>query len=211
MSGCLSDMQIALLVAGKASPALRRALSEHLLNCDECRRLVAACIKAERRDPPLEAEEAEAGPITVGNEPPWIHEIVDLMAGAERPTVISGLLRRIIPLVWLPPDPAAAAPVLAAAPEIDRVAELPTLASADRHVLVHFRRRDLGGPLVAYVIREGTAEPGSVRLVLPDRGLSFPVGADGTVELVGVGVEELAGVRVQLEMSVQRPDEEPGS
>ncbi len=201
MSGCLTDMQITLLVAGKASPALCRVLGEHLLACEECRRLVAACVKAERLDPLVGAEEADAGPITVGNAPPWIRRVVEIAAGAQRPTVSSGTIRQIVPLEWLAADWPAEGVVLAAAPQIDQVAGLPTLASADRQVLVHFRRVEPGGPIVAYVIRQGESGTGGTQLVLPERGLSFPVGPQGTAELTGVDARDLVGVKVQLEMT----------
>jgi len=206
MADCLTDMQIALLVTGKASPALRGALSEHLLICDACRRLVAACVKSERTDSPSAVGEADAGPITVGNAPPWLHRVVEAVAGAKRQTVSPGTLRQIISLDWLVWDAAAEAPALAAAPQTDRIAGLPTLASPDRHLLVHFRRPDPDGPIVAYVIREVPMAQVSLRLVLPDRGLSFPVGEDGTANLAGVNAAELAGVKVQLEVGPLEPE-----
>ncbi len=200
MSACLTDMQIALLVTGKASPALRGALHEHLLICDACRRLVAACVKSERTDSLSEVGEADAGPFTVGHAPPWLRQIAETVARAERQTVPSGRVRQVLSLDWLVWDAAAEAPTLAAAPQTDRIPGLPTLASADRRLLVHFRRPDPDGPIVAYVIRETVAVLTDLRLVLTDRGLSFPVREDGSAELTGVGAEELAGMRVQIEM-----------
>jgi hypothetical protein len=200
-------MQIALLVTGKASPALRGALSEHLSICDECRRLVAACVKSNRTDLPSAVGEADAGPITVGHAPPWLRRVVEAVAGAKLPTVPSGTIRQIISLEWLVWDAAAEAPVLAAEPQTDRIAGLPTLASTDRQVLVHFRRPDADGPILAYVICQSVAKYAGLRLVLPERGLSFPVGADGKAELTGVTAEELVGVRVQLEMAPLPPGE----
>lgn len=206
MSECLTDMQIALLVAGRASRALRRVLNDHLLACDECRRLVAACVMAERLDSPSVDREADAGPVTVGNDPPWIRDIVETMAGAERPTVDSGTLRRIVTLEWLARDEGTEAPVLAAAPRTERIAGLPTLASADRQVLVHFRRPDPDGPIVAYVIRQGGEGPAGLHLALPERGLSFPVAPDGTAPLPGLDVEELVGLSIQLELAPLGPE-----
>jgi hypothetical protein len=206
MSECLTDMQIALLAAGKASPALRSTLSEHLLVCDECRRLVAACVKAERVDSPSVGEEMDIGAISMGHDLPWISRVVEAVASAKQSTTTTGAIRRIISLEWLTWD-TAGSPVLAAAPQTDRIAGLPTLASADRQVLVHFRCPDPGGPIVAHVLRKGEHDEGAISLVLPERGLSFPVGAQGTAELTGVTAEELVGVRVQLEMTPLEPGE----
>ncbi len=99
MSKCPSDMQIAMLIAGRASVALRRRLGEHLLVCDRCRRLFAEAVKDERET--SLAPHAGEGPSEASVAPrdrALIEGVLEGISGTLGATVGCGPPRRIVPL-----------------------------------------------------------------------------------------------------------------
>ncbi len=209
MSNCLTNMQIALMVTGNGSLALRRALSEHLLSCDDCRQLLAAAVFAEREGSSSVGIETDRGPSTVQVDATVMCEILDKIVPLTDTASERSPVRQIIPLVEMSHAISDEAPVLAARPDRGESTDLPVLASPDRQIVVRFRQPKPDGPFVAYVIKKGKHHAGRVHLAFPSVGISLPVGEEGEVELPGIDKAELHHGRIELELTPLRRPEDP--
>ncbi|MCK4305647.1 MAG: hypothetical protein KAY24_15525 [Candidatus Eisenbacteria sp.] len=206
----LSEFEIAILVAGAGSRALRQALSEHLLECEQCRLLLAASVEAERAAPRCTAVDGGAGLETVerDRDRPFIQQILERMADQRSATVMPSPVVHCIHLSRVHWDEGERRAALAAKPAVDGDTELPTLTSADGQILVHFRQTGQGDSYRAYVVRTGQSKGGGLRLSFPELSRSFPIDERGEVDLPGIDREALAGSSIQIELSPLPPASE---
>lgn len=216
MTEHLTDMQIALLSTGRGSEALRAGLAAHLANCAECAERLAACVRWEREFTAFSAgsaaeRAAESAPGPAARE--RLRAAFASSAGASA-TGRGAIVRRLRPLLERLPDLGASrneplfAPMAAddrggsaAAGEVD----LPILATEDHALLVRFRRLGSSGRVRGYVIARKGALPGRLALRLPGRDLSFPVSAEGEIDLPEISLDELAAGRIEISL-IELPD-----
>lgn len=214
--GHFDEMEIALLRTGTADAALRTELIAHAAECEDCAQRVAAC----RR---LGVEETS---VSQGLGP--AEEIPDsfraTLLAAFRSSELSptlspkapSRLERVVlalrtPAAWLhEPDepPAATLAWAAAAPASGMEEELPVLATEDGRIRVRFRRPGGEAPLRAYLLAPADWPVGGVSLQVPARALSFRLGADGTVDLPGIKVDDLEAGILELRLEPERPDDQ---
>jgi hypothetical protein len=192
----LSDLEIASLISGRSSRALHQALAEHLAACDECRELLARSAVANRADP--QGSATQGGPVTVPIDSILLEAMLGALAGRVTPTVANPALPLAVDLRAVGPAWPDEDLVLAA--RSSPAAALPTLASDDGSIVVHFRRPNPAASLRAYVVRKAPAAPGSLWLVFRGTGRAFAVGADGEADLPDVSEGELGQGRVQIEL-----------
>ena len=235
MSKCPSDMQIAMLIAGRASVALRRRLGEHLLVCDRCRQVFAEAVKDERET--SLAPHAGEGPSEASVAPrdrALIEGVLEGISGTLGATVGCGPPRRIVPLqfrggagepaVWAAKEATRRAtgetsggaigetsggPGEETIEEADQASETPVAecASADERYQVSFYRARAGGGFRAVVRRPSGHGPMPARLAFPTLDLSFPVDAKGRTPVMTLEGILLESCRVDVE--VHDPDTQP--
>lgn len=203
MTKCLSDMQIAMLVAGRASAALRRRLGEHLLVCGRCREIVVEAVKDERETSltPHAGEDPSKG--TVARDRALIEGVLEGISGTLRTTVGCGPTRCIVPLQFR--GHAGDAATLAAKEAVNEAgqeSETPVAecASADERYQVTFHRAGDAGGFRAIVKRPSRETPMPARLAFPALDLSFPLDADGTTPVMALEGILLESCRVDVEI-----------
>jgi hypothetical protein len=181
--GHLSDMEISLLVAGQGSRALRRTLSSHLVDCADCRALLAEAARASRTEHPTETA-----------DPRLVESVLDAMlatapeamGAGETPRTIRLERRAEDPIVALAAEPAARGPLL-------------TLFSPDGTIVVCVERAGRGRGLRARVSRQGVAQRGAMWLVFRGPGLCFRIGDGEVVPLPGVEESHLTAGTIEIE------------
>ncbi len=204
MSKCPSDMQIAMLIAGRASALLRRRLGEHLLVCDRCRQIFAEAVKDEREA--FLAPHAGEGPSeasVASRDRALIEGVLEGISGTLGATVGCGPPRRIVPLQF---RGGAGEPAVWAAKEADQASEtlVAECASADERYQVSFYRVSAEGGFRAVVRRPSGDGPMPARLAFPTLDLSFPVDAEGRTPVMTLEGILLESCRVDVE--VHDPD-----
>ncbi len=191
MKKCLDDMQIAMLVSGTGSAALRRTYSDHIRLCEPCRDILVAAVLAMR-----DLERAESvGDVATPQE---IEAILGkILVQQEAETEVNGP-SGIIPLVAFA-EASELVPSLAAKSETSEKA-LQTLASPTRGIVVVFLRSTSSDQFVARVVRGTADRAGKLRIVFPDKGLSFPIQDDGSAELTSITRADFEPGKVQLQI-----------
>jgi hypothetical protein len=180
--GHLSDLEIAILVTGGGSRALRQTLSEHLNECGDCRALVAESACAQHG-----GDESEAGPARTQG-------ILDAMAAAAPEP--GGPDARPLRLRLLPGNEDE---ILALAAEPASSQPLRTLFSPDGSIVVCIERAGRRACLRARIARQGFAQRGTMWLVFRDTGLSFRIAPDAAIDLPGLTAKQLAAETIEIE------------
>jgi hypothetical protein len=202
----LSDMDIARLLTGSGSRALHQALAEHLDACAACRDLLAQAAIAQRDD--SQGTEARGGPVTVPADGLLV-EVLETLEAAFPAIVNAPAAHHRVALA--PLLIAAQTEPLALAAKPAPAQALPTLASDDGTILVHFRRPSPDKPIYGFVVRRTPPAPGNMWIVFGDSKRSFPVDAGGVTELTGVREEDLLTGRLALELRPSLGTGSPGA
>lgn len=210
MSKCPSDMQIAMLVAGRASAALRRRLGEHLLVCDRCREIAAEAVKDERETSLAPHAGETAAEAAVARDRALIEDVLEGISSTLGVTVGGGSPRRFVPLQFRggAGDPAVlAAKEAAKATGAHAGPPVAECASADGRYRVAFYRAGGEGGFRAVVHRPAEEASLPTRLAFPALDLSFPLDAEGqtpVMPLEGVLIESCR-VDVEIEHPAKGP------
>ena len=136
MAEHLSDYELAMLATDTADAADRGRLLQHVESCERCKDLLAEAVAAERRAQELNGLDRDARLPHLTIDPEVARQIVEKGLRATRPSRLSKLGRRIIPLFRLEADTDRAFALAADSREED-AAPLPSLASSDGSFLVN--------------------------------------------------------------------------